>query len=52
MQLQTEVRNKQREKMKLAGAANKKEGDAFLAGNKAKEGVVTLPSGLEYKILD
>jgi len=23
------------EKMKLAGAANKKEGDAFLAGNKA-----------------
>jgi len=51
MQLQTEVRNKQMEKMKLAGAANKKEGDAFLAGNKAKEGVVTLPSGLEYKIL-
>ena len=51
MQLQTEVRNKQMEKMKLAGAANKKEGDAFLAGNKTKEGVVTLPSGLEYKIL-
>ena len=30
---------------------NKKEGDEFLAANKAKEGVVTLPSGLEYKIL-
>jgi FKBP-type peptidyl-prolyl cis-trans isomerase len=31
--------------------ANKKEGDDFLAANKTKEGVVTLPSGLEYKIL-
>lgn len=34
-----------------AGATNKKEGDAFLAANKAKEGVTTLPSGLQYKIL-
>ena len=34
-----------------AGEANKKEGEAFLAGNKTKEGVVTLPSGLQYKIL-
>jgi FKBP-type peptidyl-prolyl cis-trans isomerase len=38
-------------KMQEAGAANKKEGDAFLAENKGKEGVVTLPSGLQYKIL-
>jgi len=30
---------------------NKKQGEAFLAQNKAKEGVVTLPSGLQYKIL-
>ena len=30
---------------------NKKEGDAFLAANKTKEGVVTLPSGLQYKVL-
>jgi len=50
-QLQTAVRAKQMEKMKLAGEANKKEGDAFLATNKSQEGVVTLPSGLEYKIL-
>jgi FKBP-type peptidyl-prolyl cis-trans isomerase FklB len=28
-----------------------KEGDAFLAANKGKEGVTTLPSGLQYKIL-
>jgi FKBP-type peptidyl-prolyl cis-trans isomerase FklB len=30
---------------------NKKDGDAFLAENKTKAGVVTLPSGLQYKIL-
>jgi FKBP-type peptidyl-prolyl cis-trans isomerase len=30
---------------------NKKEGEAFLAANKSKPGVVTLPSGLQYKIL-
>ncbi|SPF31632.1 Peptidyl-prolyl cis-trans isomerase [Candidatus Sulfotelmatobacter kueseliae] len=32
-------------------AANHKEAEAFLAANKTKEGVVTLPSGLQYKIL-
>jgi FKBP-type peptidyl-prolyl cis-trans isomerase FklB len=36
---------------KAAGEKNKAEGDAFLAANKAKEGVVTLPSGLQYKVL-
>ena len=51
MEVQNELRKKQQEKMQVAGEANKKEGDAFLAANKAKEGVVTLPSGLEYKIL-
>jgi FKBP-type peptidyl-prolyl cis-trans isomerase len=40
-----------RKKAQAAGEANKKEGDAFLAANKTKEGVVTLPSGLQYKIL-
>ena len=30
---------------------NLKEGEAFLAANKKKEGVVTLPSGLQYKVL-
>jgi FKBP-type peptidyl-prolyl cis-trans isomerase FklB len=30
---------------------NKKKGDAFLATNKDKEGVVTTPSGVQYKIL-
>ncbi len=50
-QLQTEVRGKQQEKMKVAGELNKKEGVEFLAANKSKEGVVILPSGLQYKIL-
>ena len=32
-------------------AKNKADGDAFLAANKNKEGVKTLPSGLQYKII-
>src|SRR5260370_18481964 len=50
-QLQTEMRTKQEEMRKEAAEKNKKEGDTFLAANKAKQGVVTLPSGLQYKIL-
>src|SRR5262249_57731514 len=42
---------KQQEKQQELADTNKKAGDAFLAENKAKEGVVTLPSGLQYKIL-
>lgn len=30
---------------------NKKDGDAFLAANRSKEGVKTLPSGLQYKVI-
>jgi FKBP-type peptidyl-prolyl cis-trans isomerase FklB len=50
-QLQTDLRNKQMEKMKEAADVNKKAGAEFLDANKAKEGVVALPSGLQYKIL-
>jgi FKBP-type peptidyl-prolyl cis-trans isomerase len=50
-EFQNEMRKKQQEKMQQAGETNKKEGDAFLASNKPKDGVVTLPSGLQYKIL-
>jgi len=49
--LQAEVRTKEEEKLKVAALENKKTGEAFLAANKTKEGVVTLPSGLEYKII-
>jgi FKBP-type peptidyl-prolyl cis-trans isomerase FklB len=48
---QSELREKMLQAMQVAAEANKKTGDAFLAENKTKEGVVTLPSGLQYKIL-
>lgn len=46
-----EMSNKMQAKQKVDGDKNKKEGDAFLAANKKKSGVITLPSGLQYKIL-
>jgi FKBP-type peptidyl-prolyl cis-trans isomerase FklB len=49
--LQTQVRQKVEEKRQAMVESNKKEGAAFLAANATKEGVVTLPSGLQYKIL-
>jgi FKBP-type peptidyl-prolyl cis-trans isomerase FklB len=50
-QLNTDIRKRLEEKARIAGEANKKEGDEFLAANKLKDGVVTLPSGLQFKIL-
>ena len=50
-QLQAHLRQAAEEKAKELGDANKKEGEEFLAANKSKEGVVTLPDGLQYKIL-
>ncbi len=51
VELQNGLRKKQEQKMQQSGETNKKDGDAFLAANKTKPGVVTLPSGLQYKIL-
>jgi FKBP-type peptidyl-prolyl cis-trans isomerase FklB len=51
MTVQNDVRQKEQAKLQAEGDANKKEGEAFLAANKSKEGVVVLPSGLQYKIL-
>jgi len=48
---QAVLKEVQEEKIKETAAKNKADGEAFLAANKAKEGVVTLPSGLQYKIL-
>ena len=50
-QLQLARVAKQTAALQASGAKNKTEGDAFLAANKAKEGVVTLPSGLQYKVI-
>ncbi|MGC1413745.1 MAG: FKBP-type peptidyl-prolyl cis-trans isomerase [Candidatus Acidiferrum sp.] len=49
--LQADLRAKHEQKVEEEASTNKKESDAFLAENKAKDGVVTLPSGLEYKVL-
>jgi len=49
--LQQEVNQKQmQERAKLADD-NKKAGDAFLVDNGKRDGVVTLPSGLQYKVV-
>ena len=50
-ELQAELQKKQEATMAQVGDANKKEGAAFLAANKSKEGVVALPDGLQYKIV-
>jgi len=38
-------------KQEQVAKKNKAEGDAFLSENKKKEGVKTLPSGLQYKVI-
>jgi len=48
---QNKMREKQMAKMKVAAQENKEKGEAFLAANKKKEGVVTLESGLQYRVL-
>jgi len=50
-QLQQKSQLEEANAMQQVSETNIKEGDAFLAANKAKEGVVTLPSGLQYKII-
>jgi FKBP-type peptidyl-prolyl cis-trans isomerase FklB len=47
MALQQEMTQKQN----ASGSENKKAGEDFLAQNKDKEGVKTLPSGLQYQVL-
>jgi FKBP-type peptidyl-prolyl cis-trans isomerase FklB len=49
--LQQEMRQKQMQVQEAAAAENKTKGDAFLAANAKKDGVVALPDGLQYKIL-
>lgn len=47
---QKELVGKQEAKAKEAGLKNLRDGESFLAENGKKEGVVTLSSGLQYKI--
>ena len=48
---QKEMTAKQEKRLKALGEKNKKEGEAFLAENKKKEGVKTQPDGLQYKVI-
>ena len=50
-QLQLRMRNKAMAQQHLAGAENRKLGDAFLAKNKTNEGVKVTRSGLQYKVI-
>ena len=50
-ELRTQVNKEQEAKAHVAGETNRKAGEAFLAANKAKQGVTTLPDGLQYKVL-
>jgi FKBP-type peptidyl-prolyl cis-trans isomerase FklB len=48
---QQQMRTRMAAAAQQAADENKKKGEAFLADNKKKKGVVTLPSGLQYKVL-
>src|SRR5512135_1352983 len=51
MALQKDLQAKMHEKTKVQSEKNKKEGEEFLAKNKGKEGVKTLPDGLQYRVI-
>jgi FKBP-type peptidyl-prolyl cis-trans isomerase FklB len=49
--IRQQVMANQAKEMKEIAEKNKKEGEAFLKANKKKDGVKTLPSGLQYKVI-
>jgi FKBP-type peptidyl-prolyl cis-trans isomerase len=49
--MQKEMRRKAEEARAQSADNNKKAGDTFLAENKKAQGVISLPSGLQYKVL-
>ncbi|MEZ4827717.1 MAG: FKBP-type peptidyl-prolyl cis-trans isomerase [Bacteroidia bacterium] len=51
MSFQQEAQASQQRKFMEKAETAKQEGELFLSQNKTEEGVVTLPSGLQYKIL-
>jgi len=51
MAWQQELRAKRTATMKVEGDKNKKAGEEWLAANAKKEGVKTMPDGLQYKVL-
>jgi len=51
MEKQQAMKAEQEKVMAASADKNQKEGTAFLAENKKKKGVTTLPSGLQYEVL-
>ncbi len=51
MDFQKQLIAQRQQNLQALSTKNKQEGDAFLATNKTKPGVVTLPDGLQYKII-
>ena len=51
MELQKRITAERQKELKEKGAKNLAEAMAFLEENKKKEGIKTLPSGLQYKVL-
>jgi FKBP-type peptidyl-prolyl cis-trans isomerase FklB len=48
---QRQMQATQGERQQASGEKNKREGQAFLAANKTKQGVTALPSGLQYQVI-
>ena len=51
LSLQQDLVARAQEQRRQTAEKNKKEGEAYLAANGKKNGVVTLPSGLQYKVI-
>jgi FKBP-type peptidyl-prolyl cis-trans isomerase FklB len=51
MGFQVRMMGIQRQKDSASGAENEKAGQAFLAGNKSKDGVKSTQSGIQYKVI-
>jgi FKBP-type peptidyl-prolyl cis-trans isomerase FklB len=49
--LKEQVEQQQKAYISQMAQTNKKEGESFLSDNKQKEGVITLPSGLQYEYI-
>ncbi len=48
---QSELRQKEMQHQRITAEDNRKKGEAFLAANKSKDGVVTLASGMQYRVI-
>lgn len=51
MKFQETLASRQSEMAAMASSENRKAGEAFLTENKKKPGIVSLPSGLQYKVI-